>query len=116
MQVLEKNYEEIRAFNYLEREPEDEVQKERNRASHARWRERNRDYLNAYRLRHEQQSEALSGAMAHRKGVPWSPDEDGLLMEDSGLSLYQRAVNMGRSWRECKERRRLLRAREAVDV
>lgn len=81
-------------------------------------RESRREYMNDYLAEHgeivrskqsmsEGQAQSMTVAMATRSGK-WSADEDVVVMADDGRTLYQKAVELGRSYGSVKGRRRTL--------
>lgn len=108
----EENRDELRerACRYREENRDKEVDRKR------RYHKENRYIINQGKKIRGAQRTRTSNLLASKKGVPYSPDEDAFLMADNGMSLYQKAVNLGRTYASCKARLEHLRAREAVDV
>lgn len=51
----------------------------------------------------------LSSSMAVRRGSPWSGWEDRFILEENGMSLYQKAIETGRTYSACRNRQFKLR-------
>lgn len=90
-----------------------EANKEEERERSRRWREdnkevqakRNREYkrLNKKQCirranRDARETNARSRELAHRHGLPWEDWEDEFVMADNGLTNYQKAVRLGRTY------------------
>lgn len=119
----------------LEREAENtrryrEKHREEIAERHRRWREANREELaekdrryreenlevvaERGRRRHEEYRE-LSRAMATvPRGTRWSSEEDALIMADNGMTMFQKAIELGRTYASVNNRRYELRARLAA--
>ena len=79
--------------------------------SRRRYREENRDILNQGRkIRHAQKTRT-SNLLASKKGAPYSPEEDALILADNGMTIYQKAIGLGRTYASVKARKQHLRAR-----
>lgn len=83
---------------------------------HRRYNEENRDIINQDNKSRYTQSMRASTLLADRKGTPYSPQEDALLLANNGMTVYQKSITLGRTYQSCRARRQLLRSREAVDV
>ena len=76
-----------------------------------RYYEENRDILNqGQKVRHAQNTRT-SSLLASRKGAPYSPEEDALILADNGMTDYQKAIELGRTYQSVKIRKQHLRAR-----
>ena len=75
-----------------------------------RYREENRDYRRDYIRAVKSESQAMSVEMAT---VPphtlWTEEEDAFLMSDNGMTIFQKAIHLGRTYHSCTHRRRSLR-------
>ena len=76
-----------------------------------RYREENRDILNQGRKMRQAQYMRTSNLLASKKGVPYSPQEDAFLMADNGMNVYQKAIELGRTYASVAVRKQRLRAR-----
>ena len=80
-----------------------------------RYREENRDYRRALNRANASESQAMSAEMTT---VPphtrWTADEDALLMADNGMTVFKKAIHLGRTYSSCRRRRE--RLRQAVTV
>ena len=75
------------------------------------YREENRDILNqGSKIRHAQKTRT-SNLLASKKGAPYSPEEDALILADNGMTIYQKAIDLGRTYASVKVRKQYLRAR-----
>lgn len=75
-----------------------------------RWREENRDYRRAADRAIESESQAMSVEMATVPlRTPWAEEEDAFLMADDGMTVFQKAIHLGRTFASCRGRRRHLR-------
>ena len=76
-----------------------------------RYREENRDILNqGSKIRHAQNTR-ISNLLASKKGAPYSPEEDALILADNGMTIYQKAIELGRTYASVRVRKQHLRAR-----
>ena len=84
----------------------------------------NKDKLAAYRRTHyaanrdklKARSQASRNKLQHQTrlnghavGSPWTDDDDALLMADDGLTVEQKALNLGRTYASCIARRNRIR-------
>ena len=98
-----------KTLDYSRRYCEENRDKERERKR--RYREENRDILNqGSKIRHAQNARA-STLLADRKGAPYSPEEDALILDDNGMTIYQKAIELGRTYQSVRMRKQYLRAR-----
>ena len=75
-----------------------------------RYREENRDYLRAACRAVESESQAMSVEMATvPPRTPWTEEEDAFLMADNGMTTFQKAIHLGRTYTSCTGRREHLR-------
>ena len=94
---------------YARRYYEDNRDKERERKH--RYREENRDILNQGSKIRYVQNTRTSNLLASKKGAPYSPEEDALILADNGMTMYQKAIELGRTYASVKVRKQHLRAR-----
>lgn len=106
-QYYENNRDKVREQQRRYREENRDEELER----HRRYREENRDYVSRRNARRRKSTNDLTRAFATRDGKPWTPEEDAALTTDDGLTMYQKAVLLGRTLRACEKRRRKLLAR-----
>lgn len=78
-----------------------------------RRRETNRAQINRQEIKRRQETQNRSLELAHRKRLPWEDWEDEFLLADNGLTRYQKAVKLGRSFSSTENRRRVLRRKSA---
>ena len=76
-----------------------------------RYREENRDILNQGSKIHYAQNMRTSNLLASKKGAPYSPEEDALILADNGMTIYQKAIELGRTHWSVETRKQRLRAR-----
>ena len=76
-----------------------------------RYREENRDIINQGSKIHHAQNTRISNLLASKKGAPYSPEEDALILADNGMTIYQKAIELGRTYTSMKVRKHHLRAR-----
>ena len=75
-----------------------------------RWREENRDYRRALNRADQSESQAMSVEMATvPPHTPWTEEEDAFLMADNGMTVFQKAIHLGRTYASCTGRRKSLR-------
>ena len=75
-----------------------------------RYREENRDILNQGNKIYLVQNTRTSNLLASKKGAPYSPEEDALILADNGMTIYQKAIELGRTYPSVRIRKqRLLR-------
>ena len=81
-----------------------------------RWyREENREHILAAKRARDHETQSLSAAMATIPlRTPWSAKEDAFLMDDDGMTVFQKAVHLGRTYESCTKRRRVLRKQEVT--
>ena len=97
-----------KTLDYQRRYHEENRDKERERKR--RYREENRDILNqGSKIRHAQNTRT-SNLLASKKGAPYSPEEDALILADNGMTIYQKAIELGRTYASVKVRKQHLRA------
>ena len=73
--------------------------------------EENRDILNQGSKIRQVQYTRTSSLLASRKGAPYSPEEDALILADNGMTDYQKAIELGRTYYSVRIRKQHLRAR-----
>ena len=76
-----------------------------------RYHEENRDILNQGHKIRQVQNTRTSNLLASRKGAPYSPEEDALILADNGMTIYQKAIELGRTYQSVRIRKQRLRAR-----
>ena len=76
-----------------------------------RYREENRDILNQGSKIRQVQKTRTSNLLASKKGAPYSPEEDALILADNGMTIYQKAIELGRTYHSVRMRKQHLRAR-----
>lgn len=133
----EENRDKWREYHRRYREGNREKVQERDR----RWREENRDNRLEYERRYREenlderreygrrhykenrdilkqgskmryaQKTRTSNLLASKKGAPYSPGEDALILADNGMTDYQKAIELGRTYKSVMARKRHLRAR-----
>lgn len=74
-----------------------------------RYREANRNQVSRVSTRCDKEANDRSLELAHRQGLPWEDWEDKFVMVDNGLTEYQKAVKLGRSYQSVRGRKRNLR-------
>ena len=75
-----------------------------------RYREENRDYRRDSIRAVESESQAMSAEMATVPlRTPWTEEEDAVLMANDGMTVFQKAVHLGRTYGSCRGRRKSLR-------
>ena len=78
--------------------------------SQRRYHEENRDILNQGSKIRQVQNTRTSNLLASKKGAPYSPEEDALILADNGMTIYQKAIELGRTYPSVRIRKqRLLR-------
>ena len=88
-----------------------EENREEERERKRRYHEENRDILNQGSKIRQVQNTRISNLLASRKGAPYSPEEDALILADNGMTIYQKAIELGRTYRSVGMRKQRLRAR-----
>ena len=76
-----------------------------------RYYEENRDILNQGIKICQVQNTRTSNLLASKKGAPYSPEEDALILADNGMTIYQKAIELGRTYASVKARKQHLRTR-----
>ena len=75
-----------------------------------RYREENREYVNKLTATHIKRYQELSAQLVTvPPGTPFTPEEDALLMADNGMTIYQKAITLGRTYNACTSRIRYRR-------
>ena len=103
----EENRDKVRERNRRYREENRDKVRERKH----RYREENRDIINQEKKIHHAQNTRISNLLASKKGAPYSPEEDALILADNGMTIYQKAIELGRTYQSVKARKQYLRAR-----
>ena len=78
--------------------------------SQRRYREENRDILNQGSKIRQAQNTRTSNLLASKKGAPYSPEEDALILAENGMTTYQKAIELGRTYHSVRMRKQHLRA------
>ena len=78
--------------------------------SQRRYREENRDILNQGSKIRQAQNTRTSNLLASKKGAPYSPEEDALILAENGMTTYQKAIELGRTYHSVRIRKQHLRA------
>ena len=117
----EENRDKERERNRRRYEENRDNERERNR----RYREENRDKMLDYKRRYYEENRDIlnqgskisqvqntrtSNLLASKKGVPYSPEEDALILADNGMTIYQKAIELGRTYYSVKARKQRHRA------
>ena len=76
-----------------------------------RYHKENRDIVNQGQKMRGVQKTRTSNLLASKKGVPYSPEEDALILADNGMTIYQKAIELGRTYQGVRIRKQHLRAR-----
>ena len=103
----EENRDKVREYKRSYYEENRDKVRERQR----RYREENRDIINQEKKIHHAQNTRISNLLASKKGAPYSPEEDALILADNGMTIYQKAIELGRTYQSVKARKHHLRAR-----
>lgn len=102
----EKERERSRRYREENREAILEKERERNR----RYYEENREVVTAKILLHMATCQELTKALSSvQAGTLWSEEEDELLMADNGMTAYQKATHLGRTYDSCVHRHKKLK-------
>ena len=92
-----------------------EENRDKNLERKRRYLEENRDYFRAAGRANESESQAMSVEMATVPlRTPWTADEDAVLMADNGMTVFQKAIHLGRTYHSCVGRRHHLRQVESA--
>ena len=75
-----------------------------------RYYEENRDILNQGSKIRQVQNTRTSNLLASKKGAPYSPEEDALILAENGMTTYQKAIELGRTYHSVRMRKQHLRA------
>ena len=103
----EENRNKVREYKRSYYEENRDKVRERQR----RYREENRNIINQEKKIHHAQNTRISNLLASKKGAPYSPEEDALILADNGMTTYQKAIELGRTYQSVKARKQYLRAR-----
>ncbi|TRX43725.1 hypothetical protein [Corynebacterium guaraldiae] len=101
----EANKEKIAEYQRRYREGNKEKLYERGR----RCREINREQVRRRNKEYRKEINNRSLELAHRQGLPWEDWEYEFIMVDNGLTIYQKAVKLGRSYTSVKIQRHRIR-------
>lgn len=69
----------------------------------------NRDKLKARSHASRNKLQRQTRLNGHAVGSPWTAEDDALLMADDGLTVEQKALNLGRTYASCIARRTRIR-------
>ena len=87
-----------------------EENRDKVRQRRRRWQEENLDYHRAANRINQTESQAMSVEMATVPlRTPWTEEEDAFLMADNGMTIFQKAIHLGRTYASCTGRRLHLR-------
>lgn len=100
----EKNREKVAEKDRRYREENREQDHERKRRYH----EENREVVNAKKLIYKNDYRSGTSVFAVNHHQPWALDEDEFLMEDNGMTVYQKAIHLGRTYESVASRRKRL--------
>ena len=102
----EENRDKMREYDRRYREENRDKERERSR----RYREENRAHRRALNRAVESESQAMSVEMATvPPHTPWTAEENAFLMADNGMTIFQKAIHLSRTYRSCASRRHHLR-------
>ena len=102
----ENNRDKERELQRQYREENRDKLQERNR----RYQEENRDYRRATGRANDSESQSISAEMATvPPRTPWTAEEEAFLMADNGMTTFQKAIHLGRTYHSCRRRRAYLR-------
>ena len=73
-----------------------------------RYYEENRDIIDQGRKIRYAQKTRTSNLLASKKGAPYSPEEDALILADNGMTDYQKAIELGRTYYSVEKRKQRL--------
>lgn len=90
-----------------------EANKEKIAERGKRWRIENRAQAYRTSAKHIREVHARSLEVAHRQRWPWEDWEDEFILADNGLTVYQKAVKLERSYYSIRNRRICLRRKSA---
>lgn len=102
----ESNRDKLREYERQWRDENRDKALERQR----RYYKENRDYLLSTYRSTRSESQAMSAEMATvPPRTPWTEEEDAFLMADNGMTVFQKAIHLGRTYASCTGRLRHLR-------
>lgn len=70
-----------------------------------RWHEKNAKQETRRKRKRDKEDNLRSLELAHNNGKPWEDWEDEFILADNGLTYYQKAVKLGRSYYAIKYRK-----------
>lgn len=70
-----------------------------------RYRATNKDQCRRWSYRSTRKKNNISLELAHRHGQPWEDWENEFVLANNGLTVYQKAVKLGRSYKSVEARR-----------
>lgn len=85
-----------------------EANRERQAELSRRHYEANREQIQRRSSKYLREANARSLELAHRHGRPWEDWEDEFVLADNGLTMYQKAVKLGRGYRTTQNRKHKL--------
>ena len=85
-------------------------------ANGAQRRKKNKEQENRRLIETCRSRNVRSLELAHRRGKPWVDWEDEFVMADNGLTNYQKAVKLGRSYNSVANRRCYLRSSARAEL
>lgn len=86
-----------------------EANKEKKSEIARRYYEANREQNHRQNAKACREANKRSLELAHRQGQPWEDWEDEFVLSDNGLTMYQKAVKLGRSFEAARSRKAWLR-------
>ena len=89
-----------------------ELVREKNR----RWYEENKEQLQRKLARYSQEMNNRSLELAHRNRQPWEDWESEFIVSENGLTDYQKAVKLGRSYYSIRTQRNRLKKSHQKEV
>ena len=110
-EYLRRDYEENRDRERECKHRYREENRDKVREYQRRYREENRDILNQGHKMSCAQKTRTSNLLVSKKGAPYSPEEDALILADNGMTIYQKAIELGRTHWSVEARKQRLRAR-----
>ena len=110
-EYLRRYYEENRDRELALKRIYNEENRDKVREYQRRYREENRDILNQGHKMRSAQKTRTSNLLVSKKGAPYSPEEDALILADNGMTIYQKAIELGRTHWSVETRKQRLRAR-----
>lgn len=91
-----------------------EENRDRERERIRRWQEENREYVNRQSSRNINRCQSVTESAATKRG-PWSEVEVAILMADDGRTIVAKALELGRTYSSCRDKRDRLRRTGATN-